>query len=361
MAMSLRFTLPIALVLLGTFAGLTGAGAPNKRNEVVTVVYQVADLVVPLDEGDGAKAATLEGSLMDLIKMTVRRNSWKEQGGAGCLQYYPLGMALVVTQTREAQEEVADLLRALRRLQDVQVCIEMRIVQTSRDTADEFRAMAGFANVEAPARPEKAAAVFLTDAEVRRCLEFAQGDAATEIMASPRVTALNGQKARVQVGQEQSFITDYKVVRDGDQLSVVPTRESLTLGLSCGLQPAVSADRRSVQLKVDFRQTALEGPVRTMPVAIKVVTEDGLEKYFRCQVQQPHVQRLALKQPFTVPDGRTVVVSLGETMVETRTETRLPGVPFLRWVSVGASEGSEPREVFLLMTPRIIVSEEEEK
>src|SRR5262249_32828387 len=74
---------------------------------------------------------TMEHLLMDLIKNAVAQNSWSDSGGPGTIQYYPVGMALVVNQTLEVQEEVAALLQSLRRLQDLEVAIEMRMVSVS--------------------------------------------------------------------------------------------------------------------------------------------------------------------------------------------------------------------------------------
>src|SRR5262249_35813416 len=57
--------------------------------------------------------------------------TWSEVGGKGTIQYYPLGMALVINQTQDIQEQIVDLLQALRRLQDLEVAIEMRLVSVS--------------------------------------------------------------------------------------------------------------------------------------------------------------------------------------------------------------------------------------
>src|SRR5262249_7046217 len=74
---------------------------------------------------------TMQTLLIDLIKNAVAKNSWADAGGKGEIQYYPLGMALVVNQTLEVQEEVAALLNALRRLQDLEIAVEMRMVSVS--------------------------------------------------------------------------------------------------------------------------------------------------------------------------------------------------------------------------------------
>src|SRR5206468_1871383 len=44
---------------------------------------------------------TIEDLLINLITNTVAPNSWSSVGGPGTIQYYPLGMALVVNQTQE--------------------------------------------------------------------------------------------------------------------------------------------------------------------------------------------------------------------------------------------------------------------
>jgi type II secretory pathway component GspD/PulD (secretin) len=78
-----------------------------------------------------APGETIQDLLMGLIQSTIATNSWSNAGGQGTIQYYPLGMALVVNQTQEVQEDVAALLASLRRLQDLEVAIEMRLVSVS--------------------------------------------------------------------------------------------------------------------------------------------------------------------------------------------------------------------------------------
>src|SRR5207249_11114128 len=82
----------------------------------------------------GPSAQTTEALLMQLIRDTIEPGSWSDNGGPGTLEYYPTGMALVVCQTPSVQEQVEDLLAALRRLQDVQVVVEVRLMTV----ADSF-------------------------------------------------------------------------------------------------------------------------------------------------------------------------------------------------------------------------------
>src|SRR5262249_36096418 len=74
---------------------------------------------------------TIQDLGINLITNTVAPNTWEMAGGEGRIQYFPLGHALVVSQVQEVQEEVQALLNALRKLQDIQISIEMRIVSVS--------------------------------------------------------------------------------------------------------------------------------------------------------------------------------------------------------------------------------------
>jgi type II secretory pathway component GspD/PulD (secretin) len=71
---------------------------------------------------------TIEDVLINLITNTVAPQSWSDVGGPGTIKYFPLGLALVINQTQDIQEQIADLLAALRRLQDLEVTIEVRLI-----------------------------------------------------------------------------------------------------------------------------------------------------------------------------------------------------------------------------------------
>jgi type II secretory pathway component GspD/PulD (secretin) len=69
--------------------------------------------------------------LIKLITGMVRPYSWDGMGGPGRIEYYDIGSALVVNQTADVIAEVADLLEALRRLQDLAMSVELRIISLS--------------------------------------------------------------------------------------------------------------------------------------------------------------------------------------------------------------------------------------
>ncbi|HEY7307799.1 MAG TPA: hypothetical protein VH643_00425 [Gemmataceae bacterium] len=79
------------------------------------------------------RAQTHEDMLIKLITNTIQPRSWAEQGGPGTIDYHPLTMSLIINQTPDIQDQVADLLAALRRLQDQEVAVEVKFISIAED------------------------------------------------------------------------------------------------------------------------------------------------------------------------------------------------------------------------------------
>ncbi|MCA9067397.1 MAG: hypothetical protein KDA84_00640, partial [Planctomycetaceae bacterium] len=73
-------------------------------------------------------------TLSDLIVTTIEPDTWAEVGGSGSVRSYETTLSLVIRQTQKVHEEIRDLLEQLRRLQDLQVTIEVRFITV----ADRF-------------------------------------------------------------------------------------------------------------------------------------------------------------------------------------------------------------------------------
>jgi general secretion pathway protein D len=70
-------------------------------------------------------------ALIDLIQTTIAPESWVDVGGPGSIMEFASNLSLVVSQTQDVHEQIADLLQQLRRLQDLQVTIEVRFITLS--------------------------------------------------------------------------------------------------------------------------------------------------------------------------------------------------------------------------------------
>jgi general secretion pathway protein D len=67
-------------------------------------------------------------TLIDIITGTVKPTSWEDVGAPGTIRGDPLTLSLIISQTQEVHEEIVELLEQLRRLQDLQVTIEVRFI-----------------------------------------------------------------------------------------------------------------------------------------------------------------------------------------------------------------------------------------
>src|SRR5262249_28776480 len=115
------------------------------QQQLSQVVYPIADLVIPVDEvtpvickmlDKPQTKKTVEDDLIRLITTKIDPQSWECNGGLGKLQFFPLGMQLVVVNTKDVQKKVADLLANLRQLQDKQdkeYVLEMKLVLAQED------------------------------------------------------------------------------------------------------------------------------------------------------------------------------------------------------------------------------------
>jgi general secretion pathway protein D len=79
--------------------------------------------------GLGGGGAANFDDLIELIQTTIEPDSWGEGGAeGGTIQEYATNLSLVISTTQEIHEQIADLLSQLRRLQDLQVTVEVRFI-----------------------------------------------------------------------------------------------------------------------------------------------------------------------------------------------------------------------------------------
>jgi type II secretory pathway component GspD/PulD (secretin) len=219
---------------------------------------------------------TQEEQLISLVVNSVQPKSWQDMGGKGSIHFHPLTLALVVNQTPDIQEQIQDLLQALRRLQDQSVSVEVRMITVTEDfferigvnfsmniltnkgTTDIQPSLLQGAFVTDPARfisqfqPKKlitgltpagtltpnldipitqqsfyqtfptyggytggglgVGLAFLSDIQLFLFMEALQGDTRANVMQAPKITCYNGQSASVNVSDTQNFLTSVSVV-----------------------------------------------------------------------------------------------------------------------------------------------------
>lgn len=388
-----------------------------------------------------APGQTIEDLLINLIQNTVAQNSWNSVGGQGTIQYYPLGMALVINQTQEVQEDVLALLTSLRRLLDLEIAIEMRLVSVSEnffermgldfdinirtDTGrrevdllsgnfvpapfvnrnlDRMNMVTGLTpagtltpDLNIPIRgssfdfsvppfggfPGTLGAdggislglAFLSDIQVFMFMEAAQGDRRMNVMQAPKITVFNGQTATISVQDQQFFLTGVTLNQSNAQIFFTPQNQPFPLGVNLVVTPVVSADRRFVRLNLTPQMTNLTSAlVPLIPVQIPVPqifegpgtgnTTTAQPVIFQMFFQQPTFTQIFVNTTVNVPDGGTVLLGGLKTMAEARNEFGPPilsKIPYLSRLFKNVGWGREGQSLMIMVTPRIIINEEEEQ
>jgi RNA polymerase sigma factor (sigma-70 family) len=170
----------------------------TENGEVCRAVYPVLDLVVPIDGLDSAPNSskkvpgkTKEDWLIRKVSRTVSPASWKDSGGAGTIEYYPFGSALVVNNTPRVQAQVKYLLETMRRVQELRVAAETRIISLNAVTFLKLQ--------ELLPQLKKDDSAVLSDAESFALVRKAQDDAETQVTQAPNVTFFPGQRVRLSI------------------------------------------------------------------------------------------------------------------------------------------------------------------
>jgi hypothetical protein len=314
----------------------------------VTRVYAVADLVIPMGNNASTYAAeaaskmphcpkecgscpttcvaqtaawstsretpptpaTMEKQLMELIVNTVEPKSWSCQGGKGVIDYYSVGMGLVVNATPRVQEQVAHLLESLRRLQDINVAVEVRFLSVPESMYAQLKEGRQLGTEKSGQN----GMYFLNDAQVRKLLDRCTADQRTNVMMAPKLSMFNGQEAKVCIAEQQFFVTNVETTKVNQQVCYVPKNEPVTTGVQIAVKPVVSADQRFVQLKFGADVTSLDSKVALFPVTTQVtpIFEGGAIGHpvpFTQYIQQPRLEVHSMQTTFTVPDGGTVLMT----------------------------------------------------
>ncbi|MHC2070275.1 type II secretion system protein GspD [Bremerella sp. T1] len=370
-------------------------------------------------------------SLIELITTTVEPESWEELGGPGSVAPFATNLSLVVSQTQEVHDRLADLLAQLRRLQDLQVTIEVRFITLTdnfferigvdfdfelNDNSDgpsptgspsvtvglnEYDPVNGpvftedldlqftqqmFANT-VPAvggliQPAGAQFGFamLSDIEAYFVMQAAQGDLRSNVMQAPKVTLFNGQTAFVSDTTQTPFVTSVVPVVGDFAAAQQPVIVVLNEGTSLSVQAVVSPDRRFVRLTLvpffsrigNVEEFTFEGTTssRTDSTVTDPDAPDGgstedeeEETTSGTTIQLPQFSFVTVSTTVSVPDGGTVLLGGIKRLSEERRERGIPvfsKLPYINRLFRNVGIGRETQSLMMMVTPRIIIQEEEE-
>ena len=370
-------------------------------------------------------------SLMDLIQTTIVPDTWEALGGPSSMSPYPQNLSLVISTTSEVHDQIADLLESLRRLQNLQITIEVRFITLSDTFAEQIgvdfqvqfddraqtlptdsggpSVVIGWDAVNGVPTPDlditlnnqsfglappfgaetvtNASTIgfaILSDIEAFFFLQAAQADNRNNVMQAPKVTLFDGQLATISDQTQVPFVTSITPVVGDFAVAQQPVIVVLNEGTQLNVQGIVSNDKRFVRLtlvpffsqigKVDTftyegrrttqsvsRQEADTNNDGTINESDEQETEDVIEG---STVQLPQFAFTTVSTTVSVPDGGTILLGGIKRLREGRSERGIPvlgKIPYLSRLFRNVSTGREAQSLMLMVTPRIIIQEEEEE
>lgn len=370
--------------------------------------------------------------LIELIQNTIDPQSWQEtNGGPGTIQEFRANLSLVVSQTLENHERIQDLLESLRRLQDLQITIEVRFITLQDDfferigvdfdfdledssgltqpltqipdrvsgtrifgrdavgnptndldlsfTQDSFTsAVPTFGGFDVNTAANFGFAI-LSDIEVFFLIQASKGDTRSNVLQAPKVTLFNGQSANINDQSLNPFVTSVEPVVGDFAAAQRPIITLLAEGTSLTVNAVASDDRRFVRMTLTpfFSQI---GEVDTFTFEGSTTTNSGTNVVDPTNpnnilqndnsitttgttVQLPVFAFTTVNTTVSVPDGGTVLLGGIKRLSEGRNERGVPflsNVPYVSRLFKNIGIGRESESLMLMVTPRIIIQDEEE-
>lgn len=400
----------------------------------------------PMGGGGGYRAAGSRGlggagggafadfdSLIALIETTVAPETWETLGGPSTMQPYPQNLSLVISTTSEVHDQVVELLESLRRLQNLQITIEVRFITLADSFAEQigvdfdvqfddnvtalpdddsgpsvaigFDGIAGLPTGDLDIRfengsfglappfgsgglgtPSTIGFAILSDIEAFFFLQAAQADNRSNIMQAPKVTMFDGQLASIQDQTQRPFVTSIIPVVGDFAVAQQPVIVVLNEGTQLDVQGIVSPDKRYVRLTLvpffsqigdvdtftfEGRRTSRNSSRATTDTdgdgdidEDDIIEEDEEEEIVEgTTVQLPTFAVTTVQTTVSVPDGGTILLGGIKRLAEGRVERGVPvlsKIPYVSRLFRNVSAGRDARSLMLMVTPRIIIQEEEE-
>jgi type II secretory pathway component GspD/PulD (secretin) len=174
------------------------------------------------------------------------------------------------------------------------------------------------------------------------------------------------------VQEQQYFLTSVTpAFTPTGQIYFIPNNAPFPLGVFLTIQPVVSADRRFVRMNLNPSMNNLtDANVPLFPIQIPVpqifaggAAGPGQAGLFQIFLQQPKFSTIQVQTTVSVPDGGTVLLGGLKTLSEGRSEFGPPilsKIPYLNRLFKNVGYGKEAQSLMIMVTPRIIINEEEE-
>ncbi len=286
---------PAAAMMPGTgFGGGPVTGGPP-----------IMSMGSPTAVGGGGAMADFT-TLMNLVEQTIDPDSWLAQGGTSTILPFRQNLSLIISAPQTTHEKISDLFETLRRLQDLQVTIEVKFITLNdnffermgidfdvrledgnrdfplNEQFKKHKTIIGISSGSTATNPfpftadmdvsfdnnNFAAAVpqfggfqdgiggsvgfaILSQLEMFFFMNAAQGDARSNVLQAPRVTMFDGQFASITDTVQRPFVTSLIPVVGDFAVAQQPVIVVLNEGTILNVQSTISPDKRFVRLTLN--------------------------------------------------------------------------------------------------------------
>jgi beta-lactamase regulating signal transducer with metallopeptidase domain len=333
---------------------ITTAEELNKNTEVN--VYDIRDLLALTNDAKQTEQAIKERTehlvteLTKLIQETIDRDTWRDNGGPiGSIRH--LNGQLIITQTKENQKRIVQLLDKLREIRAIQITVQTRLIKVSDtllkdigvDLPNDDRFLKGaIVEKKGAGRPAKlVVGSFLDDNQVGKLVRAIQASVDSTILTAPRITLFNGQQGSLLIGEEIPYIAGWSEPKDGKR---DPQISMLKTGFIFTLQPTVSADRKYVTLSLHPRIARLR-KMEDVPWP-KAAPGENLN------TQKPDLAVQEVDEIVSVPDGGTLLTLLPESDDKPKDPKALLNILLVRPTIIIQREANQERFPLLEQKPK---------
>lgn len=227
----------------------------------------------------------------------------------------------------------------------------------------------------------------LSDIEVFFLIQASKGDTRTNVTQAPTLTMFNGQVANFNDGALVPFVTSVTPVVGDFAVAQQPIITLYPDGTSMNVQSVVSSDRKSVRMTLvpffsqitevntftfDGSQTVQRASDDSLiddllGAALGVDTDDTPTELETSNdgvtIQLPTLGVTTVSTVVSVPDGGTILLGGIKRQQEQRIERGVPflsNIPYVSRLFKNVGIARDTTSLMLMVTPRIIIQEEEE-
>ncbi len=403
----LAYNVEEGVIVIGTRSQL--------RVQMVTQVYDITDLLLPrvnvsydlgniseLGQSEEARGGGGGGQtgmtdfdqedtdvnreenvqeIITTIMQTISPESWYENGGQGTIQVFQ-NTQLIVLQTPQIQQQVAQLISDLNKRFGMQVAIEARFLAVSEDFLENINfdmdliydfggdlGNVNFIQNNLDGAPNPSLSAFgsyggiMDDLQVSFLLSATQSNTNQRTLDAPKLTVMNGESATIVITQQQAYVGDYDfeaITSTGDNENVItiadPTIYTISDGVVLNITPTISSDRKYVLLNIGTALSNLDlGTTYDIP---------SQETGTLFPVTLPLLDSTTIQTRVNVPDQGTLLIGGLKINQQIEREKGVPvlsKIPYLGRLFRNANQESRQNVLLILVKPTVIIKDEAEQ